>query len=447
MPKSTDEYHKLDRKSIWHPFTRHSAQREQAFPIIARGEGPFLFDLEGNRYLDAISSWWCCNLGHTHPRVIEALKEQCDRLQHSILANLSHPKVIELSDRLLGHFPDRNRRVLFAGDGASAVEAAMRQAVQYWHNIGKPGKNRFAALQEGYHGDTLGAMSLGFMPSFHAPYKDIVMPVHHAEAPFCAGCRLGCSPDTCALECLADMRRILEDHADELAAVVIESNCQGAAGMRIFSPAYLRELSRLCSQHDVLLIVDEIAMGFGRTGRMFSFEHAGIDPDIVCLGKGLSAGYLPVSAAVTRETIYESFNDTPVDHTFYHGHTFAGNPLGMTAALACLKVYEEDRIVEQAAAKGRLMAQEFERFRDLAQVENVRSLGMIAAVDVKDGPDGTPATERAQQVRQTLMNREIMLRPRGNVLYLMPPLITDEELLLDAARKLFEAVSELPRST
>ena len=442
MPTTSTEYLELDKQSIWHPFTKHSAIAEHPFPVIARGDGPFLYDADGNRYLDAISSWWCCNLGHSHPRMVEALKQQCGMLQHSILGNLTHPKVIELATRLIGHFPDRNRRVLFASDGASAVEAAMRQAVQYWYNIGNPKKKRFVALKEGYHGDTLGAMSLGFMPSFHEPYKGIVMPVHHAEAPFCAGCRWGHSPETCNTECLAGMRQILSELSGELAAVVVEPHCQGAAGMRIYSPAYLKQLAELCKEHNVLLIVDEIAMGFGRTAKMFSFEHAAIDPDIVCLGKGLSGGYLPVSAAVTKERIYETFADKPVDHTFYHGHTFAGNPLGMTAALTCLEIYDEDGIVEQAAAKGCVLAEAFEKFKDLPGVENVRNLGMIAAFDVKDGADGTPGAELAQRVRRDLMKHEVLLRPLGNVLYLMPPLITPEDVLRDAARKLFEAMRE-----
>lgn len=443
MSPTTNEYLVRDRQSIWHPFTKLSAITEDPFPVITRGDGPFLFDNDGNRYLDAISSWWCCNLGHSHPCLTAALKQQCDLLQHSILGNLTHPQAIELSERLRQHFPHPRRRVLFASDGASAVEAALRQAVQYWHNVGRPQKNRFAALQEGYHGDTFGAMSLGFMPSFHAPYKDIVMPVYHAERPFCAGCKWGHEPQTCRTQCLQSMKKIVEEHANELAAVVVEPHCQGAAGMRIYSSAYLKGLAQLCQDHEVLLIVDEIAMGFGRTGRMFSFEHAGIDPDIVCLGKGLSAGYLPVSAAVTKEEIYVTFSDKPVDHTFYHGHTFAGNPLGMTAALTCLEIYDKENIVAQAADLGKTLGAEWESFKELSTIDNVRHLGMVAAFDVKDGRDGTPGAERAQRVRRALMKEEVLLRPLGNVLYLTPPLITPEDLMRDTVRKLFTAVSDI----
>ncbi|OGV70834.1 MAG: adenosylmethionine--8-amino-7-oxononanoate transaminase [Lentisphaerae bacterium RIFOXYB12_FULL_65_16] len=429
---------------MWHPYTRHSALVHGPLPSIVRGQGPYLFDAEGRRYLDAISSWWACSLGHSHPRLVAALQRQAGTLQHSILGNLSHPPAVELADRLLGLFPDRRRRVLFASDGACAVEAALRVAVQYWHNRGQPGRCRFAALQEAYHGDTLGAMSLGYLPAFHAAYSAITMPVHRVAAPCCHPCALGLAPATCRRECLHDLRCLLDRHAAELAAVVVEPLCLGAAGMRVYAPACLREIADLCRAAGPLLIVDEIAMGFGRTGRMFAFDHAGIDPDIVCLGKALTGGYLPVSAAVVREEIYETFGDAPADHTFYHGHTFAGNPVGTAVAVECLRIYEEEGIVAAACRKGELLRQRWQRGASVPGVTHPRSLGLMAAFDlVPPGGDATTGAQAAHAARRWLLDRGVLLRPLGNVLYVMPPLTTPDAVIEELVDMLFTAVTRV----
>ncbi len=436
---TTSHYWDLDRTSLWHPYTRHSALKGEPFPIITRGEGAYLFDSEQRRYIDAIASWWACNLGHSHPRLIEAITRQAKELQHSILGNLTHPRAIELADRLVRLFPDRRRRVLFASDGASAVEAALRVAVQYRHNLGEHGKCRFVALEGGYHGDTIGAMSVGYLPSFHEPYRSMLFPVHQAEAPCCyAPCLYGKAPRACDTECFSSMERIVEEHAGELAGVIVEPLCQGAAGMRIYPAAYLTRLGELCRKHEILLIVDEIAMGFGRTGKMFAFEHAGIDPDIVCLGKSLSGGYLPISATVVREEIFEAFSDEPEDHTFYHGHTFAGNPIASAAAIECLEIYEDERIVERANRLGQILAGELQAFESIPGVTNVRSLGMVGAFDLADLPGGESGAGRAQRLRHTLTRRGILLRPLGSTVYLMPPLIVEEEVL----REVVQAIKE-----
>jgi len=434
---NTDHYWSLGRQSIWHPYTKHSALDGDPFPTITRGEGIHLYDTDGNRYVDAISSWWACNLGHSHPRLVEAIRRQAGELQHSILGNLSHPRAIELASKLVELFPDRGRRVLFASDGASAVEAALRVAVQYWHNVGRPERCRFAALAEGYHGDTLGAMNVGYLPTFHAPYRPILNPAYQAEAPCCAACKHDLTPDTCDVQCFVSMQAIIEEHAAELAAVIVEPLCQGAAGMRIYSPAYLNKLGQACRKHEILLIVDEIAMGFGRTGRMFAFEHAGLDPDIVCLGKSLSGGMLPMSAAVVKEGIFQTFADEPEDNTFYHGHTFAGNPIAAAAALACLEVYEEQGIVARAEQMGRLLAEHFMAIGNLPDVANVRCLGMVAACELA----GESGAARAQMVRRALLAHGVLLRPLGNVVYLMLPLVANEHDLIQCTGAVREAVA------
>ena len=443
---NTENYRNLDRRHLWHPYSRHSAIRDTSFPVMVRGEGVYLFDSDGRRYLDAISSWWACNLGHSHPRLIKAMTDQAQRLQHSILGNLSHPGAIELAARLVELFPDRRRRVFFAGDGASAVEAALKIAIQYWHNLGRPQRRRFVSLENAYHGDTLGAVSVGYVPEFHAPFQSLLSPVFRAEAPCCGTCAHNLQPDNCAQECVAPMAEILKKNAAEIAAVIVEPMCQGAAGMRIYAPACLAKMAALCRKHDVLLIADEIAMGFGRTGRMFAFEHAGIDPDIVCLGKGLAGGYLPMSATIVREALYETFADEPADHTFYHGHTFAGNPVAAAVALETLKIYEEDRIVEHAREAGERLQTALAPIRGISGVRDVRGLGLLAAVELAE-TRGQSGPARAQRMAAWLLQQGILIRPLGSVVYLMPPLITPDSVLDQLVRQLHEALVQSAGST
>jgi adenosylmethionine-8-amino-7-oxononanoate aminotransferase len=435
MVISTDQYKEMDRQSIWHPYTRHSAAKAGDFPIITRGEGVHLFDTEGNKYVDAISSWWACNLGHNHPRLVEAIIRQARELQHSILGNLSHPCAIELAAELVNLFSSPCH-VLFASDGASAVEAAIKIAIQHWHNLGHPERNRFASLENAYHGDTLGAVSVGYLEGFHSPFKPVLFPAYRAESPSCGRCRHEKEPGSCNQECFESMLTIFEQHADELAAVIIEPLCQGAAGMRIYPAEYLRLLDRLCKEKDVLLIVDEIAVGFGRTGKMFAFQHGDVDPDIVCLGKSLAGGYLPISATVVKNRIFETFRDKPEDSTFYHGHTFSGNPIAAAAALETLRIYKEEAIVEKAEQKGYLLKDQMARFLSLLHVVDVRCLGMIGAVELNEKP------WLAQHIRERLLGDGILIRPLGNVVYLMPPLITPEDILTRTVEALCKAVEE-----
>jgi len=414
------QYRKIDRSCIWHPYTRFSNILDEDFPVITRGNGIYLFDADGNRWLDAVSSWWACALGHNHPRIVAAVRKQAGKLQHSILGNMSHPPAIELAEKLVALFPGKKRRVMFASDGASAVEAALKISLQYWHNTGHPERNRFVSLKNAYHGDTLGAVSVGRLEHFHKQYNSLLFPVFRAESPCCGTCIHGGKPESCRLECFDSMERIFRQHSKKIAAVIVEPLCQGAAGMRIYTPRYLRKLSDLSRKHKVLLIADEIAVGYGRTGKMFAFEHARIDPDIVCTGKAMSAGYLPISATIVKERIFKTFSDIPDDHTFYHGHTFAGNPIACAAALETLKVYRKERIVEMAARTGRLLEKGMSKLRTLPNVANVRCLGMIGAVELA-GPNGYA---RAQAVRKELLKKRILVRPLGNVVYLMPPLVT-----------------------
>jgi adenosylmethionine-8-amino-7-oxononanoate aminotransferase len=415
-----------------------SALKED-FPVITRGKGVYLYDTDGTRWLDAISSWWACALGHGHRRVVDAINRQARELQHSILGNMSHRRAIELASMLVRLFPDTRRRVLFASDGASAVEAALKIALQYWHNTGKPQKTRFVSLKNAYHGDTLGAVSVGKLEQFHKQYNPLLFPVFRAESPCCGTCIHGKKPATCRVECFDSMETILRKHSKQIAAVIVEPLCQAAAGMRIYSPEYLRKLAFLCRKYGVLLIADEIAVGYGRTGKMFAFEHARIDPDIVCVGKAMSAGYLPISATVVKEKVFKTFKDNTSDRTFYHGHTFAGNPIACVAAIETLKIYKNEKIVGRAAESGRLLARELSKLRGLPKVADVRCLGMIGAVEFA-GPKGS---FMAQYVRKELLKKKILVRPLGNVVYLMPPLNMPRTILSSTVQALRDVVASV----
>jgi len=404
-------YQTQDLQHVWHPYTRSSTLTEEPPPLIVRGAGIHLFDADGRQFVDAIASWWCCALGHGHPRIIAAIERQVRELQHSILGNLSHPRAVELAAQLAALMPTPDRHVLFASDGASAVEQALKIALQYRHNVGQPQRTRFAALRGAYHGDTLGAVSVGFVEEFHRVYRPLLTPAVTLPLPDATGD-------------FTPAKNILAAHAAELTAVIVEPLCLGAAGMRMYPAAWLAALAAWCRQNGALLIVDEIAMGFGRTGKMFAYEHAGADPDIVCVGKALSAGYLPISATIVRDAIYHTFTDRPEDRSFQHGHTFCGNPLAAAAALATLRVFAEENLVAQAAEKGRRLAAALAPLAQLPQVKEVRCLGLIGAVELQaDDP------LRSRRVRKILFERGVLLRPLGSVVYLLPPLtITPQEL-------------------
>lgn len=423
----------LDLQHVWHPYTRQSVLTQEDWPIITRGEGVYLYDDQGRRFFDAISSWWACNLGHSHPRIVDAIQKQTQSLQHSILGQMSHPAVVNLSARLARLFPSPDRHILYASDGASAVEAAMKVALQYWCNVGMPAKNRFLSLEDSYHGDTLGAVSIGYLEAFHRPFKPALFDSFRGESPHCAHCPYKQKPESCHLECFAVTEATLRANHDAIAAVVVEPLCQGAAGIRIYPARHLAKLAALCKELNILLIVDEIAMGYGRTGTMFAFEQAGIDPDIVCLGKSLSGGYLPMSATVVRDVIYNTFGDKPNDNTLYHGHTFGGNPIAAAAALATLDVYRDEGILEKAAAIGDYFTRQIPSFMATPQVHHASALGAILAVELTDAA-------LARKVRNRLFDQGYLLRPLDGVVYLMPPLISDITLLSRTTEVLLSAI-------
>jgi adenosylmethionine-8-amino-7-oxononanoate aminotransferase len=416
------------KNRIFHPYTPFSAL-ENDLPNMVRGDGIYLYDDQGTRFVDIVSSWWACALGHSHPAVVKAIQDQANVLQHSITGGMTHPRVLELADRLARLMPTPERRTVFASDGCSAVEAALKSAVQYWYNTGRPEKNWLIGMDQGYHGDSLGALSVGFVDGFHEPYKKTVK--HPAKLPF--PCPTADDPDG-----FLPGKAVIEQHADQLAAVIVEPLCLGSAGMKIYSAGYLKKLADCCAAHDVLLIVDEVAMGFGRTGKRFAFNHAGIDPDLVCVGKALTAGYMPLSACIVKDEIYSTFSDEgEKDCTFYHGNTYAGHPIGCAAALAALDIYEADGTVARAAEMAEKMKRWMLPMAELECVKELRFLGMIGVAELK--PEAKPLIAG---IKQSLREQGYLFRPLGTTFYLMPPLVISDDELRAAVYALHQTIEE-----
>ena len=372
---------------MWHPYTDIQTLEQTDFPVIQSAEGVRLRDTQGKEYLDGISSWWCVNLGHSHPHIVESVVRQAAKLQHSITGGMSHTGVIQLSKMLSDIAPAGLNRVYYASDGASSVEAAVRMAIQYWWNLGLPEKKNIISLEGAYHGDTLDA-------------------------------------DNCSLQCFRGMEELLRENADTTAAVIVEPVCQGAAGIRIYPPEYVAKLRKLCTELNILLVADEIAVGFGRTGAMFASDLAEIQPDLMVVGKSLTGGYLPMSAVVATDEVYDSFRqDNGRDRTFYHGHTFSGNPLAAAAAIAALEVFENDNILEHSRVSAELMKNAFMKFGGIPGVHRSTSLGYMSALEISDQAGGR---NTAAVVAASALEMGLFIRPLGAVVYLWPPLITQK---------------------
>ena len=414
------------KNKIFHPYTTFSELKTE-LPNIVRGEGIYLFDDQGNRFVDIVSSWWACALGHGHPKVVKAIQEQAAVLQHSITGSMTHPNVLALAERLANLMPTPERHSVFASDGCSAVEAALKIAVQYWYNIGRPEKTWLIGMDQGYHGDSLGALSVGFVDGFHEPYRKTVN--HPAKLPFPV-------PTASDPDGFEPSRKVIEQHAEKLAAVIVEPLCLGSAGMKIYSAGYLKKLADCCAVNEVLLIIDEVAMGFGRTGKRFAFNHAGIDPDMVCVGKALTAGYMPLSACIVKDRIYNTFSDEgEKDCTFYHGNTYAGHPIGWAAALAALDIYEAEDTVARAAEMAEKMKQWMLPMAAMNCVKELRFLGMIGIVELK-----AEMKPKVPRIKQALKEQGYLFRPLGTTFYLMPPLVISDEELHAAVDALHQTV-------
>jgi len=437
---SADDLRARSARAVWHPYTEVGALERSAFPVIERAQGCSLFDVDGRELLDGISSWWCANLGHGHPRIVAAIREQASRLQHVLLGGASHPRAIELAERLAAVAPRGLGHAMFGADGSMAVEAALKIALQYWVHRGQPGRHRFVALEGGYHGDSLGAIGVGFVEGFHAPFRKAVRPALRVPAPRCTRCPVAEHPVSCDVECLAPMEALLQRHHRECAAVVVEPLLQAAAGMRIHGDESLRRIRELCDRYGLLLVADEIATGFGRTGAMFACDRAGVVPDILTVGKGLTGGSLPLSATLVTDEIYGAFRPAGGQaRTFFHGTTFCGNPIAAAAALAALEAYREERVVEGIPARAAILAEGMTRVARRLGVPPPRQLGLVAAVEI---PDADGGAGRARAVVARALELGLFLRPLGPVVYLWPPLNAPEAVLRDMLERLEQAAAD-----
>jgi len=423
-----------DRAVLWHPFTQHEEWFSYDPVVVERAEGFDLIDTEGRRYIDGVSSLWCNVHGHGHPDILDAMRAQLDRVQHSTMLGLSHRPSIELGERLVAITPEPLTRVFFSDAGSTAVEVALRMAFQYWRQVGKPEKTRFATLTDAYHGDTIGSVSLGFSEPFHAGYEPITFRALKFDPPWLCAPISGngdCSPErleAAGQASLAGLERLLEEHGREMAAVFIEPMMQGAAGMWPQPASFVRGVRELCDAHDVLLVCDEVATGFGRTGTMFAIEQAGIVPDILCLAKGLTAGYLPVAATLATERLFDAFHAPYSEYkALFHGHTYGGNPLGCAAAIANLEVFEREDTLGKARKASEALARALaEKVAPLAHTSPVRQLGTMVGFDLMRDPAAAewyPSSERrAHHAVLAARDEGVLVRPLGDTMILMPAL-------------------------
>jgi adenosylmethionine---8-amino-7-oxononanoate aminotransferase len=395
----------LDHRHLWHPFTQQADWCRTEPLVIERAEGTDLIDGEGRRYIDGVSSLWCNVHGHRHPLIDHAVHDQLERVAHSTMLGLTHRSAAELAARLVDLAPPRLSRVFYSDSGSTATEVALKMAFQYWQQRGGQHARRtsFVSLRDGYHGDTLGAVSVGGIDLFHSMYSPLLFDVHRVEP-----------GDADQLECVLDF------HSEEVAAVIVEPLVQGAAGIRVQPPGYLRRVRELCDRHDVFLICDEVATGFGRTGTMFACEQERVAPDFLCLGKGLTGGYLPLAATLTTERIYEGFLGAPEDgRTFFHGHTFTGSPLACAAALANLDVFETEHTLLRLQPKMRLLGELLDEVAGMPEVAEVRGRGFMAGIDLGEHH---PSVRLGHRVVLEARRRGAIVRPLGEVIVLMPPL-------------------------
>jgi adenosylmethionine-8-amino-7-oxononanoate aminotransferase len=411
---------------LWHPFTHQSADPA---PIhIRRAEGVFLETQDGRQILDAISSWWVNLHGHAHPAIAAAIAGQAARLEHVLFAGFSHEPAEELASRLGKIVPAPLQHILFSDDGSTAVEVALKLAVQFWRNCGRPEKCRIVALENGYHGDTVGAMSVSDDSPFTAAFESMRVPVLRTHSAYCVHCPVRRTRATCLIECLESLERLLAERSGEIAAVIVEPLLQGAGGMIVHPEEFLSGIRRLTAAHDVLLIADEVLTGFGRTGRMFACERAGVVPDLMCVAKGLTGGFLPLAATIATGRVHDAFTGDDRSRAFFHGHSYTANPIACAAANANLQIFDSEPVFDRIAAIETVHAARLPAFGAHPGVADVRHIGTVAAIELKV-PDAGYLSSLRPRLYEFFLNRGVLLRPLGNVVYILPPYaITTEQL-------------------
>ena len=453
MPKGLQNNDLLDRSlaAVWHPCSQ--MKHYEQFPLlpISRGSGTWLYDHDEKRYLDAVSSWWVNLFGHCNPRINAAIIDQLGKLEHVMLAGFTHEPVVRLSERLIELAPKGLGHCFYASDGASATEIALKMSAHYWRNTGKPGKTQFISLENSYHGETLGALSVTDVALFRGAYGALIRQQATVPSPDWRKAAAGESPESYALRCADALETHFQQHHAQLAAFIIEPLVQGAAGMAMYHPAYLRRARQLCDQYDVHLIADEIAVGMGRTGTMFACEQApsltqttyiqgsrGISPDFLCLSKGISGGYLPLSVVLTHDWIFRAFYGDETAGGFLHSHSYTGNPLACRAALATLDIFEQENVLQVNRNKAEYMNEQTKPLREHRAVRNWRNTGMIWAFEVESAQ-----RDFARRFSAAALENELLLRPIGNTIYFMPPYIISESEMELLANRTLRIVDQL----
>ena len=434
MKDYTKELLEKDKAYIWHPFTQMQEWMESPQLIIERGEGNYLYDTEGNRYFDGVSSLWCNLHGHNHPYLNKAIEEQLKKVAHSTMLGLGNVPSIILAEKLVKISPKGLKRVFYSDNGATAMEIALKMAYQYWYNIGDRKRTKFIILEGAYHGDTIGSVSLGGIPLFHEIFRPLLFKSYKVPAPYCYRCPLKLKKENCSMDCIELAEKTVKEHKDEVVAFVIEPLIQGAAGMITQPKGYLKEIERICRENNILLICDEVATGFGRTGTMFAVEQEDVSPDLMALAKGITAGYLPLAATLSTETIFEAFLGRYEEFkTFFHGHTYTGNPLGCSVAIANIEIFERENVIEKLKPKIRFLEEKLKELWELSHVGDIRQRGFMVGIEIVKDREKRLSYEPKERIGHRIIlsarKRGIILRPLGDVIVLMPPLSsTIEEL-------------------
>ena len=425
-----------NKKYVWHPFTQMKAFMREKPLIIERGEGSYLWDIYGNKYLDGTSSLWTILHGHNRKEINHAITKQLENVSHSTLLGLSHPLSISLAKKLVEITPQGLNKVFYSESGSTAVEIALKIAFQYWlqNRKGSKKRNKFISLKNAYHGDTIGSVSVGGIELFHNLYRPLLFETLNGESIYCYRCNLGKNHPSCNLACLTRLEEIIKVNHEDTAALIIEPMVQGAAGMLVFPPGYLKGVRKLCTKYNILMIADEVAVGFGRTGRMFACEHEDVRPDIITLGKGITGGYLPLAATIATDEIFNAFlGEYHELKTFYHGHTYTGNPLACAAALASLDIFEKDQTLIKLKEKIDLFKNRLNTFYALDHVGDIRQLGFMAGIELvlnRESKEPFPLEKKiGEKVITEARKRGLIIRPLGDVIIIMPHLsITTIEL-------------------
>ncbi len=425
---------------IWHPFTQ--AALDPPPLTVARGEGAYLVLQDGSRVLDAISSWWVNLHGHANPRIAAAIAEQARKLEQVILAGFTHEPAEELVLRLRKWVPAELTHFFFSDDGSTAVEVALKLAVQHWSNLGRAEKREIVALEHGYHGDTAGAMSVSDDSPFTEPFRAMRFDVHRAHSAYCYRCPVGRKRESCHIECAESLEKLLTERGEQIAAVIVEPLLQGAGGMIVHPVEFLQKVRALCTRFNVLLIADEVLTGFGRTGKMFACELAGIVPDLMCLSKGITGGFLPMGATLCTDRVEAAFRSEDRRHTFYHGHSYTGNPLACAAGCASLAIFDDEPVFERIANIARIHSERLARVKELPAVGETRQIGTIAAIELRTDDAGYLSTLRPRLYR-FFLDRGVLLRPLGNVVYVLPPYVIAPDDLHRVHDVITEAIQTL----